>query len=117
MNLRPLFCAALSCLALAVLSGCGGSICTRARDVAKAKAGNCTVAFTPSDSDVQRCENSLANCTADDRAKVNAFLDCYEKVPACQAGSELSFGLSVAGCAPSLQGVSGACNAISNSGG
>jgi hypothetical protein len=105
--LRSAVLATAAILALGTV-GCRGSPCERGEEISKDKQGTCAGGNSSTET-LEQCEQRLEKCTSDDTKKLHSFLDCYEDVPACEAGKEEEHGKAFVGCAGRLQGISQAC--------
>ncbi len=105
-------------LAALFLGGCG-SVCNRAAgysDVVDSKRGQCELGDTfarPSDAERTAsrtaCERYVEQCTENDERRLNAYYDCVERVPTCEAGAEQDFLARLVACASNLNELSDAC--------
>jgi hypothetical protein len=59
------------------------------------------------------CSDNLKNCSPADQEKLNKYLDCMDKIPACTSGTNLAFLEAQFTCAMSdeVRGISSACGA------
>lgn len=86
------------------------ALCSRTQTIVTAKVGDCG-AVTYSDSDRQKCEQSVSKCSADDRQKISNALDCFDKLEVCVSGNELSWILSFGNCSGTFGNLSTECKA------
>jgi hypothetical protein len=105
-------CAALASLSLA---GCG-NLCDRYDSVSasfQTKHQACNVSDSTSFNKAT-CNENLAQCTAADQEKLNKYMDCVEKIPACTSDTKLAFAEAVMNCATNseLENISSACQAL-----
>jgi hypothetical protein len=97
---------ALLALAFAVvgLAQCGeDSVCDRAKKLEQ----NFAPCAMPGMTMMTKCNEP--NCSAADKEKVSAFLDCAEAVGVCVKGKEFEWVGKFVMCAPKLEGVSETC--------
>lgn len=116
MTIRNLMLAAVATLGLATTAvGCGGTdLCERNKKIADLACKPTTPAMmttmtTMTSMMTMACTD--AGCTAADKDKINAFMDCVEAIGACTAGKELEWIGKVGACAPKAEGVSKECSA------
>jgi len=98
-----------SAVALA-LSGC--NLCDRyANFEASFQERHKACGDSTSSFDKATCNANLSKCSAADQEKVNKYLDCMEKIPACTSNTRLSFLEATLNCGMSdeVRGISSEC--------
>ena len=102
-------------LALALTSGCAGSVCDRAEAVAKSIAdkgkacrgeGGVT---EPREFDRAQCEAGVGDCSPEDLALVALVMECAEGAQACSASEGPAWLTSLLSCARDYERISPSC--------
>ena len=87
--------------------GGGGSLCDRAQKISE-NAKPCSMgSMMPMMS--EKCTEE--GCSAADKEKISALLDCAEAAGVCEKGKELEWANKIVSCADKVKDVSTACNA------
>ncbi len=95
-------------------TGCGGDFCDRSKALGEKHKACSSSGSTTTDAELQTCKEQIKNCTADDNKKLDAYLSCAEKIPACTAGKEQEFGNAFFACFSNLSGLSSTCGSSSS---
>jgi hypothetical protein len=103
----------VAALAALTLSACA-NVCDRAANnetVILNKTKNCAVFQDNFKSTFNKdtCNKEVAQCTADDTQKINAMLDCMEKLPDCTEATLDTWATELAACSEKATGLSQAC--------
>ncbi len=99
--------------ALLLTTGCG-NICSRAESASKTleeKTAACNTNGGTQTEPFNRdaCEADMAKCSSADHEIMNKVYDCFDKLPKCEAGSELAFAAEFLKCAEGQADLSQAC--------
>ena len=94
----------LCLLSLVGISGFSNAPLTACEHVAASSAAfNQKIESCVSDTalpfDVASCRATTRGCTAEDRATIDQFLGCVDRLPTCGAGDESAFRAQFEGCA------------------
>ena len=91
------------------LTGC--NVCQRIynADLAANEKGKDCGSGTNTSVNLNTCSSGLSSCSPDDITKLNNYADCLEKLPQCNSGQSLSWGISRVACIQALSGTSNAC--------
>ncbi len=112
MKPTKLFALLFAAAASACATGCSSSdFCSQAQSFGSKNAACASSISTPSQA---TCESSLAKCNASDQTKLNNYIQCASKQPACTAATASTWGLTFLSACSSevaaLQTLSSACS-------
>jgi hypothetical protein len=106
----------LSSLVAVQACGGGGEICDRLEEVGQdiqACSGVDSDENNDGDTDeLESCEAALKSCTDEDKAKYNAFFDCYEKAGSCDKDAYQEWLTKASACTAQLEGLSDNCAGV-----
>jgi hypothetical protein len=97
--------------AASLFLGCG-TLCDRAHSTAASftqKALPCGATDRTPDFSRAACESGIASCTERDRQTIVSYLDCLDRLPACEPGKASEFSAAVLACADPMVGVAERC--------
>ncbi len=90
---------------LAVLTGCGGSVCDRALGLnanVNSKIVQCPqIQPLGARPDKAGCEAGIRNCSPDEVNSINKYVDCVDRLAPCASGREEAFVTSLQACSTS----------------
>lgn len=85
-------------------------LCVRYYDSIAARRGTCPGNWSDKDEQIKNCEQTLNQCTDEDRKKVNEVITCIEKMGECKGNlSAVGWGVELASCQSTLLSVSAQC--------
>jgi hypothetical protein len=93
-------------VAAMALTGCGNTCddLDDAFDKALEKAKPCSDGSSGTGFNMNQCNNSLDNCSSEEKKALGDFADCLRDLPTCVPGSEDNFTNALFGCALTASG-------------
>jgi len=104
----------MRCLALLLLLTSCADVCKRGETLSRTFPERNAACYAPDTLpfpafDGKACTSSMTACTPTDRASLNAYFDCLEKLPACTKATRPEFNEKVLACAASLGQLTDGC--------